>query len=116
MQIRELTFEEYAHQSRQTAIYPTMDTAYGFIYPTLGLAGEAGETANIVKKIIRDGKGIPSYSDRIKIRNELGDVLWYIAQLAKELELSLEEIAQGNLDKLFVRQERGTLQGSGDNR
>ena len=112
----ELTFQEYAKLSRQTAIYPTKDTAYGWIYPTLGLAGEAGEVANIIKKIIRDEEGIPSSSDRISVAKELGDVLWYVAQLVHELGLSLEEIAQGNLDKLFSRMERGKLQGSGDDR
>lgn len=111
-----LTFEKYAWRSRYTAIYPTKDQSDGWIYPTLGLAGEAGEVANTVKKIIRDGDGIPSPLDKEKIKGELGDVLWYIAQLAHELNLSLEEIAQENLDKLFSRMNRGKLQGSGDNR
>ena len=114
--MNDLTFNEYAWRSRYTAIYPTKDQSDGWIYPTLGLTGEAGEVANTVKKIIRDEKGIPSSLDKEKVKGELGDVLWYISQLAHELDLSLEEIARGNLDNLFSRMERGKLQGSGDDR
>jgi NTP pyrophosphatase (non-canonical NTP hydrolase) len=87
-----------------------------FIYPALGLVGEAGEVAEKVKKIIRDGDGILTDPDREKIAKELSDVCWYVAVLAYELDYNLEEILQMNLDKLRSRQERGVLGGSGDNR
>ena len=82
----------------------------------LELAGEAGEVAEKVKKIIRDGDGTLTDPDREKIAKELSDVCWYVAVLAYELDYTLEEVMQINLDKLRSRQERGVLSGSGDNR
>ena len=105
---------EYQTGALQTAIYPNM--GQNFIYPALGLVGEAGEVAEKVKKIIRDGDGTLTDPDRDKIAKELSDVCWYVAVLAYELDYSLEDIMQMNLDKLRSRQERGVLAGSGDNR
>lgn len=109
-----MTFKEYQKHSRLTAIYP--DINKNFVYPTLGLAGEAGEVAEKIKKVLRDDKGIVSEEKKKELEKELGDVLWYIAQLATELGLSLDEIASANLKKLLSRKERGVLRGSGDNR
>ncbi|MFA5431788.1 MAG: nucleoside triphosphate pyrophosphohydrolase family protein [Candidatus Paceibacterota bacterium] len=109
-----MTFQEYQDEARKTAIYPNKDN--NFVYPTLGLAGEAGEVAEKIKKVIRDGNGIVSEEKKVEITKELGDVLWYVANLAKELGISLEEVAQKNIEKLQSRQQRGELQGSGDNR
>ena len=105
---------EYQTGALQTAIYPNM--GQNFIYPALGLVGEAGEVAEKVKKIIRDGDGTLTDPDREKIAKELSDVCWYVAVLAYELDYTLEEVMQINLDKLRSRQERGVLSGSGDNR
>lgn len=109
-----MTFEEYQKKSRKTALYPNKDK--NFIYPTLGLTGEAGEVAEKIKKVIRDEKGVVSKDKKEEIKKELGDVLWYISQLATELKISLDDIAKTNLAKLFTRKEKGKLQGSGDNR
>lgn len=109
-----MTFEEYQKASRKTVIYPNKD--HNFIYPTLGLVGESGEVAEKIKKVLRDGEGIISEEQKQEIKKELGDVLWYLAQLATELDLSLEEIAAFNIEKLYSRQKRGNLHGSGDNR
>ena len=109
-----MTFQEYQDEARKTAIYPNKDN--NFVYPTLGLAGEAGEVAEKIKKVIRDGNGIVSEEKKVEITKELGDVLWYVANLAKELGISLEEVAQKNIEKLQSRQQRGELHGSGDNR
>jgi len=109
-----MTFEEYQKLSRQTAIYPDKDN--NFIYPTLGLAGEAGEVAEKVKKILRDKNGIVDDATRTELAKELGDVLWYISNIAVEFKISLEDIASGNIKKLFSRMERNALGGSGDNR
>ena len=109
-----MTLKEYQEQSRVTALYP--DNGKNFIYPTLGLVGEAGEVAEKVKKILRDHAGVIDDEQRQKIAKELGDVLWYVAQLSTELSLSLEDVAAANLDKLRSRMERGTLSGSGDER
>ena len=109
-----MTFEEYQNISRKTAIYPNQDR--NFIYPTLGLVGEAGEVAEKVKKILRDQAGIITEDKKQELAKELGDVLWYLAQLATELGLSLENVAASNMAKLKSRQDRGLLHGSGDNR
>lgn len=109
-----MTFEEYQIEARKTAIYPNKDN--NFIYPTLGLAGEAGEVAEKIKKVLRDNQGIVSEEKKIEITKELGDVLWYVANLSQELGISLEEVVQKNIEKLKSRQQRDELHGSGDNR
>ncbi len=108
-----MDLSEYQHLSRRTAEYPR--DAW-LAYPALGLAGEAGEVAEHAKKAIRDDDGQVSDERRVAMAKELGDVLWYVAQLASELKLDLDEIAQANLDKLLSRQQRGVLSGSGDDR
>jgi NTP pyrophosphatase (non-canonical NTP hydrolase) len=109
-----MLISEYQELSRRTATYP--GAGDNIVYPTLGLAGEAGEVAEKVKKLLRDDDGVMSQERREALAGELGDVLWYVAQVATEAGLDLEEIAQGNLDKLLSRQRRGVLSGSGDSR
>lgn len=109
-----MNFEEYQTKSRKTALYP--DLGNNFVYPTLGLAGEAGEAADKIKKVIRDDGGVINEKKRIEMVKELGDVLWYLAQLATELDLKLDDIAEKNIEKLYSRLERGKIHGSGDNR
>jgi NTP pyrophosphatase (non-canonical NTP hydrolase) len=106
-------FSDYQRFSRRTAEYPR---EAWLSYPALGLAGEAGEVAEHAKKAIRDDGGTVTDERRAALAAELGDVLWYTAQLASELGLELEDIARGNLEKLFSRQARGVLSGSGDRR
>ena len=96
-----LTFEEYQRQASETALYPKR--LHNLEYPTLGLAGEAGEVANIVKKIQRDFGGELTDEIRAKLKDELGDVLWYISACADELKLTLEQIAEFNINKLAER-------------
>jgi len=79
---------------------------------TLGLAGEAGEIANKMKKVARDGY-VLEISD---LRAELGDVLWYVAALAADYDIDLQDVLEYNMEKLKSRKDRGTLQGNGDNR
>lgn len=109
-----MELSEYQSKSRKTAIYPNVGD--DIVYPTLGLAGEAGEVADKIKKIIRDNGGTVTDEHRHDIEKELGDVLWYIAQLSTELGLDLNNVAQQNLNKLVSRKERGVLGGSGDER
>lgn len=109
-----MTFEEYQKKSRNTAIYP--DLGSNFIYPVLGLVGESGEVAEKIKKVLRDEQGIITPKKKEEIKKELGDVLWYLSQIATELDLSLDDIAQTNIEKLQSRKLRGKLCGSGDNR
>jgi len=109
-----MNFREYQKISRKTAIYPNQDK--NFIYPTLGLVGEAGEIAEKIKKVLRDKKGIIDEQTKTEILKELGDVLWYLSQLATELNISLDDIASSNIEKLSSRKERKVLHGNGDNR
>lgn len=109
-----MDFKEYQKKSRKTAIYPQVGRNY--VYPTLGLAGESGEVAEKIKKVIRDKKGKIDKENCLEIEKELGDVLWYVSQLASELKLDLDDIAEKNIEKLYSRMGRGKLKGSGDNR
>jgi NTP pyrophosphatase (non-canonical NTP hydrolase) len=109
-----MTPNDYQTAALRTAIYP--DRGNNLIYPALGICGEAGEVAEKVKKLIRDKEGVLTDPDREKIALELSDVAWYLAVLAFELDYTLEEIFQMNLDKLNSRQQRGVLSGSGDSR
>jgi NTP pyrophosphatase (non-canonical NTP hydrolase) len=151
-----MDFDEYQREAQKTAMYPAlylgttsetsrqqsgMEGLYElrYVYPTLGLAGEAGEVAEKVKKVIRNQNGIlpmskfdkdryeliSKYNPRLEhekvitqedIDKELGDLLWYISDLAGIWGLSLEEIAFHNIAKLNSRQERGTIASAGDNR
>lgn len=105
---------EYQSGALETAIYP--NAGNNFVYPALGLVGEAGEVADKLKKVIRDNDGVLTDPVRDEVAKELSDVCWYIAVLAWEMDYNLEEIMKINLDKLRSRKERGVLGGSGDNR
>lgn len=109
-----MTFDDYQQQAAGTRKYPPDDV---IMYPTLGLVGEAGEVANKLKKVYRDGGG-GVFTPEVKaaLAAELGDVLWYAAALAADLGFTLADVARGNLDKLAARAARGTLGGSGDDR
>ena len=109
-----MNFSDYQQKARQTAKYPVI--GQGVIYPTLGLASETGEVAGKIKKIFRDKDGIFGDTDLESLKAELGDVLWYLAQVSTELHFSLDEIAESNIKKLMDRLERGKIQGDGDNR
>tara|TARA_R100001463_G_scaffold21607_1_gene51815 strand:- start:240 stop:635 length:396 start_codon:yes stop_codon:yes gene_type:complete len=103
----------YQQVAKTTAIYPREQA---IIYPTLGLTGEAGEVANKVKKIIRDGTNKNDEGLVQDLSAEIGDCLWYIAVLADDIGIKLSDIANINLEKLHKRKEKGTIHGSGDNR
>lgn len=108
------TFATYQRESRKT--WGLIHTDHPIVYPTLGLANEAGEVAGKVKKIFRDRGGVITPEDREALKYELGDVLWYLAQICTELDLTLEEVAAANIEKLFSRLERDAIRGDGDKR
>jgi NTP pyrophosphatase (non-canonical NTP hydrolase) len=109
-----MTLNEYQEHALETAVYPEK---YKVVYPALGLAGEAGETADKIKKVLRgDDGGVLTDEKRQAVAMEIGDVLWYCATLAHDLGYDLDTIAKMNYAKLKSRQERGKLSGSGDNR
>jgi NTP pyrophosphatase (non-canonical NTP hydrolase) len=109
-----MDLKDYQDKARTTAIYPK---EYNVVYPTLGLCGESGEVSEKIKKRIRDNEG--NFTDvtfLYDISKELGDVLWYISNLASDLNLDLNAVAANNLHKLKTRQEQGVLEGDGDDR
>ena len=103
----------YQQVAKTTAIYPREQA---IIYPALGLTGEAGEVANKVKKIIRDGTNKNNEDLVQAISSEIGDCLWYISVLADDIGCKLSDIANTNLIKLENRKKKGTIHGSGDKR
>lgn len=115
-----MELNQYQANAQKTAIYPRITPIVGAIYCSLKLNGEAGEVAELVAKHLRDDfedHGDTMSLDRInKIKLELGDVLWYVAMLAGELDFTLEDIAQANLEKLARRQREGKIKGSGSDR
>lgn len=104
-----MKLNEYQEQAGETAVYPEIGSyPIGVFYATLGLAGEAGEVADQVKKSWRNN-GELTDSRREKIKDELGDVMWYVAQLATELDMTLEDIATQNIIKLHERHSTNTV-------
>ena len=116
-----MNFDEYQEKAAEYDCFDMPErlislTEAGFLEKILGLTGEAGETADKVKKIIRDRQGKYSAEDKTEIVKELGDVMWYLAGIARYLEVPLSEVAKGNVEKLESRKQRGVINGSGDNR
>lgn len=112
-----MDFDEYQKKIIKYDTYEKCGlTEVGFIEKVLGLTGEAGETADKIKKILRDKEGVVSEEDRLAISKELGDVLWYLASIARYLNLPLSEVASRNVSKLEDRYQRNKIHGAGDER
>lgn len=118
-EVVDYSFNEYQKDAVATAIYPEKAAV---LYPSLKLAGEAGEVAEKVGKLLRGDWGddidLTNLSDELKqmFVKELGDVLWYVAALSRDLGVSMQDVATTNIAKLRKRKEQGTLKGSGDDR
>lgn len=108
-----MNINDYQKEALTTAIYPA---DFKILYPTLGLVGEAGEVAEKVKKVLRDNGGSFTDEKKAELAKEIGDVLWYCANLANDLGYTLDTIAQINISKLQSRKERDVIKGNGDNR
>ena len=108
-----MNFNEYQDAATKTAIYGAGNL---IVYPALGLANEAGEVLGKIKKVLRDKDGVFTEETNKAIGDEIGDTLWYMAALARDLGLSMNDIATNNIKKLLDRQQRGVISGSGDNR
>lgn len=118
-----MTFNEYQEFTKTTAKYhPIFHKHFGsesgseYLYGALGLNGEAGEIADKIKKLYRDRDGKVDDEFRDDMKKELGDVLWYVARIADDFGLTLQDVADGNVQKLSSRKDRGVLHGDGDNR
>ena len=119
-----INLDDYQYSAIRTVAYPGLGTALGLLYTSLGLGNEAGEVLGKVKKLVRDDNGDMLITSQLEISDEkraaiakeLGDTLWYLAMVATEMNLSLNDIAYENIAKLADRKERGVLKGDGDNR
>ena|GEM_PF-228548 len=112
----DITMLDYQDEADKTAQYPGRLNSSGMFYTTMGLTGEAGEFSDKMKKVIRDKSGVIGTDEKMSMLHELGDVLWYVAQNARELGSDLETVAQMNIHKLASRQARNVIGGSGDDR
>ena len=113
-----MKFDDYQNRTKKYDFFEPTGSLKdaGCIEKALGLTGEAGEVADKIKKIIRDKDGKISDEDRAAVAKELGDTLWYLAAIARYLDISLSEVAKGNIEKLESRYQRNKLHGEGDNR
>ena len=112
-----MDFNKYQEEAAASDTYTKCGLAeVGFIEKILGLAGEAGEVTDKFKKILRDKGGAASDTDKLAIVKKLGDVLWYVASIARYMDVSLSEVASVNIEKLQGRLKRGTVHGEGDER
>jgi NTP pyrophosphatase (non-canonical NTP hydrolase) len=113
-----MTFENY----QQRAYDFSLNTKFkelpetNFVYPALGLAEEAGEVAGKIAKALRDKKADFDSKFKDELKKELGDVLWFVAELCTQFNLDLEDVAKSNIEKLCSRKQRNVIQGNGDNR
>ena len=110
-----LSINDYQERAHETADYLGMENG-DYRYQVMGLSEEAGEVSGKFAKAVRDANGIIDGERREAIKKELGDVCWFVAEIATILDLKLEDVMQGNLDKLASRKARGVIHGSGDNR
>ena len=113
---KKLSLNDYQEKAWSYALPSAKDISYLF----LGLTGEVGELCSAQAKWIRDN---PTTTDselwenkQEMLKKELGDILWFVAGIARNYYWNLEDIAQMNLNKLEDRKNRNVIQGSGDNR
>lgn len=109
-------YDESVRQHVATATHADKLKMLRLFYCATKLNGEAGEVAEEIAKTLRDDSGEISTERSGKLAKEIGDVLWYVSQLATELDMDLSLIAQMNLDKLASRKDRGMIHGSGSDR
>ena len=111
-----MDFDEYQTLANRTGIFEGKVAENPLMYLGLGVTSEAGEVADKIKKIIRNDQGIISAEKKEALKLELGDVLWYLSQIARHLEIPFTEVAQANIDKLADRAERNVIKSTGDSR
>ena len=109
-----MDFNEYQKKAATPSAYPKLEGP--FMFPLVGMGGELGEIFEKVKKLFRDQGGNITQEFKDDIKKEIGDVLWYLTMFAQEFDITLEEVAQANLDKCIDRKKRNVVRGDGDNR
>jgi len=113
-----MDFNKYQKECRKTDVGTAAQDCLepGWLYYTLGIAGEAGELTEKVKKLFRDKHGVIDQEFRDNIIKEMGDVLWYMARFSDQFEIEFNDVAKTNIEKLASRKDRGKLHGEGDDR
>lgn len=111
-----MDFDEYEKLAARTGVFEGKLAENPLMYLGLGVTSEAGEVADKIKKIMRNDQGVISEEKRQALKSELGDVLWYLSQIAKHLSIPFSEVAQANIDKLADRAKRNVISSTGDNR
>ncbi len=111
-----MDFDEYEELATRTANFEGKQAEHALMYLGLGLTSEAGEVADKIKKIIRNDNGVISAEKRDALKSEIGDVLWYLSQLARHLQIPFSEVPMGNIEKLADRAKRSVISSDGDNR
>ena len=112
-----MDFDAYQKKAERSDTFkPCALNEVGFTEKIMGLAGESGEAVDKFKKVLRDKNGVISDEDRENIVKELGDILWYIASIARYMGVPMSEVAEKNVEKLEARLKRGTVHGEGDER
>ncbi len=110
-----LDFAEYQFRAHLSSLNADVN-GNRLIYPVLGLTNEAGEVAGKIKKLFRDKGGVLDDADRQALKAEIGDCMWYLAEICTQVGIDLADVAEHNLAKLASRQARGQIKGSGDHR
>ena len=111
-----MDFDEYQQLANRTGNFEGKQAEFAMMYLALGVTSEAGEIADKIKKIIRNDNGVVSEEKREAIKAEIGDVLWYLSQLARHFNYSFSEVAKSNIEKLSDRAKRKVIASDGDNR
>lgn len=111
-----MDFNEYQEKASRTATFDNEPREIQLFNLGLGIAGESGEVAEKLKKVIRDDKAVLTDEKREALKKEIGDVLWYLSQLSRVLGYAFSEVAEANVSRLADRAARGVITGSGDNR
>jgi len=111
-----MDLNEYQKLATRTASFGDKKEIDQIVYLALGVAGEGGEVAEKIKKVLRNDDGVISDEKKLEIKKELGDVLWYLSQMARVLGFTFEDVAQTNINKLADRAARGVIKSEGDNR
>ena len=111
-----MDFNEYQKLAARTATFENKEAWYPLMYVALGVAGESGELIEKLKKVMRNDDGVISEEKREGMKQEIGDILWYLSQFARLIDVSFQDVAQANIDKTWDRAQRGVLKSEGDNR
>lgn len=111
-----MDFNEYQKLAARTATFEGRDPWYPLMYVALGIAGESGELIEKLKKVMRNDNGVISDEKREAMKQEIGDVLWYLSQFARLIDIPFEDAAKANIDKTWDRAQRGVIRSEGDTR